>query len=174
VQGGGEKVENRSRNWHHPFPVARFQNKLPIAVHNAYNRLFFGHRTAWEAARFLRTLADPSGIIPDEALSDEAMARLRRRADSYARVAGKRTKRRKNGSGRPEPSCPYREAFELLFGQERRLERCIAILNQPPWMPPGVTFRWEGETAVIVFDYAAMRSAAKKRRDVRGLLPEFE
>jgi len=172
------KNGSRARNWHHPFPQARFKTKLEARVHDAYNQLFHGHRTAWEAEKFLREeLAGPDGIISDEALSEEA-----RQTKQYRRWQKKQQKletsagREKTGNGKKYRKSPmsFREAFELVFGTERQVERCVAILKQHPWMPPGVTYRWNDDKVVLVFDYLAMKRAQQSRRDVQGLISEFE
>jgi hypothetical protein len=154
------------KNWHHPFPVARFKNKVDIRVHEAYNLLFRGHLTAWEAEQFLRkVLAGPDGIISDEALSDKK--RLSRRSTRL-----KKNKKASEPEAKQRPPLSYREAFELVFGAERQVERCVEILHQHPWMIPGATYRWEGNRVIIILDYDEMQRAALNRNDVDGLLPD--
>lgn len=170
---GSSQKKVRKRNWHHPFPAARFRNKVEIEVHEAYNQVFHGHRTAWEAEKFLTgELAGPDGLIPDEALDEEA-----RETRQYRRWKEKRQKlasKKPNGRRQQKKAPPsFREAFELVFGTERRVERCVAILRQHPWMPPGVTYEWRDDKVILVFDYAEMRRAEAARNDVQGLVPKF-
>jgi hypothetical protein len=169
-------ARKRDKNWHHPFPVARFKNRVKARVHDAYNLVFKGHLTAWEAEKFLREqLAGADGMISDEALSDE------RRLSSRSKRRRKRRRARETelkkqspvGKSDVEGWFSYREAFELVFGTERQVERCVEILHQHPWMIPGATYRWEGNRVIIILDYDEMQRAALNRNDVDGLLPDL-
>jgi hypothetical protein len=159
------------KNWHHPFPKARFKNKLPITLHEAYNKLFFGCLTAWEAEKFLREiLADKDGFIRPELIEKKILGVLRNSRvilNSQRNTGSQDNKKKESGK-----KLTFRQAFEIVFGKARSVEQCVKILKNPPWMPPGVSYRWEGDKVILIFDYNQMRIAAKTRKDVDGLLPK--
>lgn len=80
-------------------------------------------------------------------------------------------------------SASFRNAFGLLFGDEREVANLIGLLKLE-WLPQGIYmfFGDEGPAIiaalagdknklVVIFDYAELGSSQKRNKDFKGLVP---